>query len=282
MSSWFKRISKSISTDTKEKKEVPDGLWHKCSSCKETYTTDTLAANLYVCPKCNFHNRINYKEYFHIIFDGGQYEELFENIAPKDHLEFVDVKPYKARLAAAQQQTGLKDAMTVGVGKVHDHTLVIACMNFNFIGGSMGSVVGEKISRAIEYAIANKCPLMIISKSGGARMMESAFSLMQMAKTSAKLNQLAEAKLPYISLLTDPTTGGVTASFAMLGDINIAEPKALIGFAGPRIIKETIRKDLPEGFQRSEFLLEHGFLDFIVDRKELKQKLADVLQWFAK
>ncbi len=280
MSSWFKRISKSISTETKEKKEVPDGLWHKCSACKETYTTDTLIANLYVCPKCNFHNRINYKEYFDIIFDDGKYEELFANIVPKDHLEFVDVKPYKSRLESAQKQTGLKDAMTVGYGKLNGRQLVIACMNFNFIGGSMGSVVGEKIARAIDYAIKHKSAFMIISKSGGARMMESAFSLMQMAKTSAKLNQLADAQLPYISFLTDPTTGGVTASFAMLGDINIAEPNALIGFAGPRIIKETIRKDLPPGFQRSEFLLDHGFLDFIVDRKELKSKLNDVIQWF--
>ena len=282
MSNWFKRISKSISTETKEKKEVPDGLWHKCTSCKETYTTDILVENLYVCPKCEFHNRINSREYFEILFDKGEYEELFGNIVPKDHLEFVDVKPYKDRLVAAQRQTGLKDAMTVGVGKLEGESLVIACMNFNFIGGSMGSVVGEKIARGIDYAIEHKMPFMIISKSGGARMMESAFSLMQMAKTSAKLNQLANAKLPFISFLTDPTTGGVTASFAMLGDINIAEPKALIGFAGPRIIKETIRKDLPAGFQRSEFLLDHGFLDFIVERNELKAKLAEVLNWFKK
>jgi acetyl-CoA carboxylase carboxyl transferase subunit beta len=277
---WFKRITKGISTDTKEKKEVPDGLWHKCSSCKETYTTDVLVENLFVCPKCQFHNRINAPQYFDILFDDGKFEELFANIAPKDFLQFEDVKPYSARLSAAQRQTGLKDAMTVGVGDVNGKKLVIACMNFNFIGGSMGSVVGEKISRAIDYAIKHKHAFMIISKSGGARMMESAFSLMQMAKTSAKLTQLANAKLPYISLLTDPTTGGVTASFAMLGDINIAEPKALIGFAGPRIIKETIRKDLPAGFQRSEFLVEHGFLDFIVDRHEIKQKLTDTIEWF--
>ncbi|WP_129020492.1 MULTISPECIES: acetyl-CoA carboxylase, carboxyltransferase subunit beta [Edaphocola] len=277
---WFKRITKGISTDTKEKKEVPDGLWHKCSSCKETYTTDVLVENLFVCPKCQFHNRINAPQYFDILFDDGKFEELFANIAPKDFLQFEDVKPYSARLSAAQRQTGLKDAMTVGVGDVNGKKLVIACMNFNFIGGSMGSVVGEKISRAIDYAIKHKHAFMIISKSGGARMMESAFSLMQMAKTSAKLTQLANAKLPYISLLTDPTTGGVTASFAMLGDINIAEPKALIGFAGPRIIKETIRKDLPAGFQRSEFLVEHGFLDFIVDRHDLKQKLTDTIEWF--
>ncbi|RQO30445.1 acetyl-CoA carboxylase carboxyl transferase subunit beta [Taibaiella sp. KBW10] len=277
---WFKRISKGISTDTKEKKEVPDGLWHKCASCKETYTTDVLVENLYVCPKCQFHNRINAPEYFGILFDEGKFEELFSNIAPKDFLKFEDIKPYETRLVAAQKQTGLKDAMTVGVGTINGKKLVIACMNFNFIGGSMGSVVGEKISRAIDYSIKHKHAFMIISKSGGARMMESAFSLMQMAKTSAKLTQLANAKLPYISLLTDPTTGGVTASFAMLGDINIAEPKALIGFAGPRIIKETIRKDLPAGFQRSEFLLDHGFLDFVVERKDLKQKLTDTIEWF--
>ncbi|HTO17431.1 MAG TPA: acetyl-CoA carboxylase, carboxyltransferase subunit beta [Edaphocola sp.] len=280
MSNWFKRITKSISTDTKEKKVVPDGLWHQCSSCKETYLNEKLKANLYVCPNCNFHNRINAEEYFEILFDEGQFEELFTNIVPIDYLKFIDVKPYKDRLEAAQKQTGLIDAMTVGVGKLNDKEFVIACMNFNFIGGSMGSVVGEKISRAIDYAIEHKLPFMIISKSGGARMMESAFSLMQMAKTSAKLNLLSKANLPYISFLTDPTTGGVTASFAMLGDINIAEPKALIGFAGPRIIKETIRKDLPEGFQRSEFLVEHGFLDFIVERKELKNKLSDALDWF--
>lgn len=207
---------------------------------------------------------------------------LFENIAPKDLLGFVDVKPYAKRLIDAQKSTNLKDAMTVGVGKIEGRELVIACMNFNFIGGSMGSVVGEKISRGIDYAIKHKHAFMIISKSGGARMMESAFSLMQMAKTSAKLTRLAKAGLPYISLMTDPTTGGVTASYAMLGDINIAEPRALIGFAGPRVIKETIKKDLPEGFQRSEFLLEHGFLDFIVDRSELKQKLSETIEWFMK
>ncbi|HRP90692.1 MAG TPA: acetyl-CoA carboxylase, carboxyltransferase subunit beta [Edaphocola sp.] len=282
MSSWFKRIAQSISTETKEKKEVPDGLWHQCSSCKETYLREKLEDNLFVCPSCNFHNRINSKEYFNILFDEGKFEELFDNIVPKDYLNFVDVKPYHKRLEAAQKQTGLKDAMTVGVGKLNGKGFVVACMNFNFIGGSMGSVVGEKISKGIDYAIEHKLPFMIISKSGGARMMESAFSLMQMAKTSAKLNLLAKAKLPFISFLTDPTTGGVTASFAMLGDINIAEPKALIGFAGPRIIKETIRKDLPAGFQRSEFLLEHGFLDFIIERKNLKTKLSDVLEWFGK
>jgi acetyl-CoA carboxylase carboxyl transferase subunit beta len=279
-STWFKRIKKGISTETKEKKEAPDGLWHKCPECRVTITQTALKENFYLCPNCNLHNRINAVEYFEIIFDKGAYEELFSNIAPIDELKFVDVKPYSERLKSAQKSTGLLDAMTVGVGEVEGKKLVVACMNFNFIGGSMGSVVGEKIARGIDYCIQHKLPFMIISKSGGARMMESAFSLMQMAKTSAKLTQLANAKLPYISLMTDPTTGGVTASFAMLGDINIAEPKALIGFAGPRIIKETIKKDLPAGFQRSEFLLEKGFLDFVVNRKDLKRKLSDSISWF--
>ncbi|KAA5537004.1 acetyl-CoA carboxylase carboxyltransferase subunit beta [Taibaiella lutea] len=279
-STWFRRIKKGISTETKEKKEAPDGLWHKCPECRTTITQTALKENLYLCPNCNFHNRINAEEYFDILFDNGQFEELFGNIAPKDNLKFVDVKPYEARLKSAQKTTGLLDAMTVGVGDIDGKPLVIACMNFNFIGGSMGSVVGEKIARGIDYSIKHKLPFMIISKSGGARMMESAFSLMQMAKTSAKLTQLANAKLPYISLMTDPTTGGVTASFAMLGDINIAEPNALIGFAGPRIIKETIKKDLPAGFQRSEFLVEKGFLDYVVNRKDLKRKLSDAIEWF--
>lgn len=278
--SWFKRIKQGISTSTSEKKEAPDGLWHKCPNCKKTTNIKDLKENLYVCDNCNYHNRINSEEYFEILFDNGQFEELFSNIFPKDQLGFVDLKPYADRLKDAQRKSGLTDAMKVGHGKVFEQDLVIACMDFGFIGGSMGSVVGEKISRAIDYCIKNRHPLMIISKSGGARMMESAFSLMQMAKTSAKLTQLADAKLPYISLMTDPTTGGVTASYAMLGDLNISEPGALIGFAGPRVIKETIKKDLPEGFQSAEFLLEHGFLDFIVDRKELKQKLAQLIQLF--
>lgn len=280
-STWFRRIKKGILTSTHEKKEAPDGLWHKCPECKTTVTTKELEEQLYVCPKCNYHNRINAKEYFSFLFD-GEHQLLFENIAPTDKLGFVDLKPYTERLVGAQKSTGLKDAMTVGDGLVEDRRLVVACMNFNFIGGSMGSVVGEKISKAIDHCIANKLPLMIISKSGGARMMESAFSLMQMAKTSAKLTQLAKAGLPYISLMTDPTTGGVTASYAMLGDINIAEPKALIGFAGPRVIKETIKKDLPEGFQRSEFLQEHGFLDFILNRQDLRKQLAETIDWFMK
>ncbi|QJB31011.1 acetyl-CoA carboxylase carboxyltransferase subunit beta [Chitinophaga oryzae] len=280
MSSWFKRIKQGISTSTSEKKEAPDGLWHKCPNCKKTTTVKDLKEHYYVCDKCNYHNRINSREYFEIIFDDNQFEELFSNIYPTDFLGFKDLKPYSDRLKDAQKKSGLKDAMTVGTGKVNGLGLVVACMDFNFIGGSMGSVVGEKIARSIDYCIVHKMPLMIISKSGGARMMESAFSLMQMAKTSAKLTQLANARLPFISLMTDPTTGGVTASFAMLGDVNIAEPGALIGFAGPRIIKETIKKDLPAGFQSAEFLLEHGFLDFIMDRKELKTRLANLLSLF--
>lgn len=282
MSTWFRRIKKGILTSTNEKKEAPDGLWHKCPECKHTSTARELEDHFYVCPKCNYHNKINAAEYFPILFDDKEFELLFEQIVPKDKLGFVDLKPYDSRLVDAQKNTGLKDAMTVGVGKLDNKDLVVACMNFNFIGGSMGSVVGEKIARSIDYCIKHKCALMVISKSGGARMMESAFSLMQMAKTSAKLTQLANAKLPYISFMTDPTTGGVTASYAMLGDINIAEPKALIGFAGPRVIKETIKKDLPPGFQRSEFLLEHGFLDFIVQRQNLREKLSMVLDWFTK
>jgi len=281
-STWFRRNKKGILTTTEEKKETPDGLWHKCPQCKATTTVKELHDNLFVCHQCNYHNRINSTEYFEILFDNNEYELLFENIVPKDFLGFVDMKPYGARLEEAQKSTGLKDAMTVGEGKLNGMGFVVACMNFSFIGGSMGSVVGEKISRAIDYCIANRLPLMVISKSGGARMMESAFSLMQMAKTAAKLTQLAKAQLPYVSLMTDPTTGGVTASYAMLGDINIAEPNALICFAGPRVIKETIKKDLPPGFQRSEFLLEHGFLDFIIDRKALKYKLGLSLEWFMK
>lgn len=279
-STWFRRNKKGILTTTEEKKETPDGLWHKCPQCKETTTVKELHDNLYVCHKCNYHNRINAREYFEILFDHNRYELHFEDIIPRDYLGFVDLKPYSDRLTEAQKTTGLADAMSIGRGCIQGNGLVIACMNFNFIGGSMGSVVGEKIKRAIELCIAERLPLLIISKSGGARMMESAFSLMQMAKTSAMLTLLAKEGLPYISLMTDPTTGGVTASFAMLGDLNIAEPNALICFAGPRVIKETIKKDLPDGFQRSEFLLEHGFLDFIADRKILKYKISQALGWF--
>jgi acetyl-CoA carboxylase carboxyl transferase subunit beta len=278
---WFKRLKDGITTTTREKMETPDGIWHKCKECKETTRTKELRENLYVCPKCQYHERVGSSEYFEIIFD-GRYTTLFDNLVSKDFLEFKDLKPYDERLKKARAKTNLGDAIRVGVGNVNRRKLVIAAMDFSFIGGSMGSVVGEKISRGIDYAIENGYPFMIISKSGGARMMESAFSLMQMAKTAAKLTLLTKAGLPYFSFLTDPTTGGVSASYAMLGDINFAEPKALIGFAGPRVIKETIKQDLPEGFQRSEFLLEHGFLDFIVERKDLKERIGDLLAMFGK
>ncbi|MBR9920808.1 MAG: acetyl-CoA carboxylase carboxyltransferase subunit beta [Bacteroidetes bacterium] len=276
---WFKRLKDGIQTATKYKKEAPDGLWYKCKSCSETSTVKELKENFFKCPKCDYHVRIGSHDYFDIIFD-GKYNELFEDLYSVDFLEFTDLKPYTERLKSARKKTDLTDAITVAVGKVKKRALVIAAMDFSFIGGSMGSVVGEKIGNAIDYSLEHKIPLMVISKSGGARMMESAFSLMQMAKTSAKLTRLAKAGIPYFSFLTDPTTGGVTASFAMLGDINFAEPKALIGFAGPRVIKETIKKDLPEGFQTSEFLLEHGFLDFIVDRSELRDRIADMIHLF--
>ncbi|MBP8115023.1 MAG: acetyl-CoA carboxylase carboxyltransferase subunit beta [Chitinophagaceae bacterium] len=279
-SSWFKRIKKGINTKTSEKKETPEGLWVKCPDCNHIGTMNDLREQLFVCPKCNFHHRINSTEYYDLLFDNSEYTELFENIRSKDFLEFTDLKPYKKRLEDTWSKTDLKDSMRVAVGKVVGHDIVIACMDFEFIGGSLGSVMGEKFSRAVDHCMKHNMPYMVISKSGGARMMESAFSLMQLAKTSGKLSQLSDAKLPYISLLTDPTFGGISASFGMLGDLNIAEPNALIGFAGPRVIKETIKKDLPEGFQRSEFILEHGFLDFIVPRKELKEKLATVLSHF--
>ena len=279
-SSWFKRMKKGINTKTSEKKETPEGLWVKCPDCNHIGTMNDLREVLFVCPKCNFHHRINSNEYYDLLFDNSEYTELFENIRSKDFLEFTDLKPYKKRLEDTWSKTDLKDSMRVAVGKVGGHDIVIACMDFEFIGGSLGSVMGEKFSRAVDHCLKKNMPYMVISKSGGARMMESAFSLMQLAKTSGKLSQLSDAKLPYISLLTDPTFGGISASFGMLGDLNIAEPNALIGFAGPRVIKETIKKDLPEGFQRSEFILEHGFLDFIVPRKELKQKLAIVLTHF--
>ena len=278
--SWFKRIKKGILTSTKDKKDAPEGLWTKCPNCKYTCTISELAENRFVCPKCEHHHRIGSEEYFDIIFDKNGYTELFANIKSKDYLGFVDLKPYKKRLEETYAKTDIHDSITVAHGKVHGHDLVIACMDFEFIGGSLGSVMGEKICRACDYCIENRVPFMIINKSGGARMMESAFSLMQLAKTSGRLTRLSEAKVPYISLCTDPTFGGTTASFAMLGDVICGEPGALIGFAGPRVIKETIKKDLPPGFQRSEFLLEHGFLDFIVHRKELKEKLATILGLF--
>jgi acetyl-CoA carboxylase carboxyl transferase subunit beta len=275
--SWFKRVKEGIVTPTDEKKSVPDGLWHKCPRCKKAILSKDHEARAFVCAHCEYHDKIGSNEYFNILFDGGEYEELFSNIYPTDPLTFFDTKDYKSRLTDSQKKTGLNDALRVGKGNVNGFPLVIACMDFNFIGGSMGSVMGEKIARGIDHAREHKIPFMIISKSGGARMMEAAFSLMQMAKTSAKLALLGKEGIPYISLLTDPTTGGVTASFAMLGDFNIAEPEALIGFAGPRVIRETIGKDLPKGFQSSEFLLEHGFVDFIVNRTKLKDKLSLLL-----
>lgn len=277
---WFKRIQGGITTSTNDKKEIPEGLWYKCPKCKHIVPTQEHEKDLSVCQKCGFHERINASSYFAILFDQGKFKELDSKMESKDPLKFEDTKKYKDRLVQSKEKTGLKDAITTGFGKIEGKPLVIACMNFNFIGGSMGAVVGEKISRAIQLAIKQKCGFMMISKSGGARMMEAAFSLMQMAKTSANLSLLAQAKLPYISLLTDPTTGGVTASFAMLGDVNIAEPGALIGFAGPRVVKETIGKNLPEGFQTSEFVLEHGFLDFIVERKNLKSKVSLLLDMY--
>lgn len=279
-SSWFKRIKKGILTSTKDKKDAPEGLWTKCPSCKYTCTVAELGENKFVCPKCEHHHRIGSDEYFDILFDDQQFDELFANIRSKDHLGFVDLKPYKDRLEETYKKTDVHDSITVAHGKVNGLDMVVACMDFEFIGGSLGSVMGEKICRACDYCIEHRIPFMIINKSGGARMMESAFSLMQLAKTSGKLTRLAEAKIPYISLCTDPTFGGTTASFAMLGDIICGEPDALIGFAGPRVIKETIKRDLPPGFQRSEFLLEHGFLDFIIHRKNLKEKMSSLLLLF--
>lgn len=275
---WFKRKDKKVITETKDKKEIPEGLWYKCPKCKVVVSSDEHHNNLWVCSNCNHHERINSKEYFNLLFDDNKFKELDANMISSDPLKFEDTKKYIDRLKATKNKTGIKDAVTTAYGKLDGIDITIACMNFNFIGGSMGSVVGEKIARAIKHSIDNKIPFMMISKSGGARMMEAAFSLMQMAKTSARLSQLSEKRIPYISMLTDPTTGGITASFAMLGDINIAEPGALIGFAGPRVVKETIGKDLPEGFQTSEFVLEHGFLDFIVERKNLKEKVGKYLR----
>tara|TARA_B110000444_G_scaffold120461_1_gene113297 strand:- start:11049 stop:11912 length:864 start_codon:yes stop_codon:yes gene_type:complete len=275
---WFKRKDKKVVTETKDKKEIPEGLWYKCPKCKVVVSSDEHQQYLWVCQNCSHHERINSKEYFGLLFDNGTFNELDANMISSDPLNFEDTKVYTDRLIAAKNRTGLKDAVSTGTGELDGMKITIACMNFNFIGGSMGSVVGEKIARAIKNSIEQKVPFMMISKSGGARMMEAAFSLMQMAKTSARLSQLSKEKIPYISLLTDPTTGGITASFAMLGDINIAEPGALIGFAGPRVVKETIGKDLPEDFQTSEFVLEHGFLDFIVARSKLKEKVSQFIK----
>ena len=274
---WFKRKKKNINTPTTQKKELPDGMWYKTPGGSIIHIRE-LKNNSYVCPEDDYHVRIGSKEYFEILFDNKSFEELDKDLSSSDPLKFVDTKSYRGRVDKSQKDTGLKDAIKTGVGKINNYDIIISCMDFSFIGGSMGSVVGEKISRAIDYSLKNKIPLMIISKSGGARMMESTYSLMQMAKTSSKLALLSREKIPYISLMTDPTTGGVSASFAMLGDFNIAEPGALIGFAGPRVIKETIGSNLPKGFQRSEFLFEHGFLDFIVDRRDLKTKIFKLLK----
>lgn len=278
--SWFNRKKEGIQTSTKEKIDTPEGIWYKCPECKKTTTVKAHEDNLWCCPNCGYHGRIGSRQYFSFLFDEGKHELLFENIISKDALKFVDLKPYEQRLKDAYEKSGYTDAISVGYGEMDGHPVTIACMNFEFIGGSMGVVVGERISKGIDHAIKTKSPFIIISKSGGARMMESGFSLMQMAKTSSKLTLLSKHQLPYISLCTDPTTGGVTASYAMLGDINMAEPKAMIGFAGPRVVKETIKKDLPKGFQQSEFVLETGFLDLIVERKKLKEEIANLLSYF--
>jgi len=273
---WFKRSKQNIAEDTQHK-ELPAGLWEKCPSCGEIIHKKQLELNLWTCLKCDYHFRISSLEYIAIIFDKGSFKEMDKKMRSADPLNFVDTKKYTERISSTIKKLDLYDAIRTGIGKINGREVAFACMDFQFIGGSMGSVVGEKVSRAVDKAYKNKIPLIIISSSGGARMMEGAFSLMQMAKTSARLARLAEEKIPYISVLTDPTTGGTTASYAMLGDINIAEPKALIGFAGPRVIKQTIGKDLPEGFQRSEFLVEHGFVDFISHRKDLRDNLIKVL-----
>ena len=275
---WFRRSKQNISAESR-KREIPDGQWVKCAECGEIIHIKQLELNMWTCIKCDFHFRIGSSEYISVLFDDGTFEEMDTEMKSADPLEFSDSKKYTQRIASTIRETGLNDAVRTGTGKIEGKEISFACMDFKFIGGSMGSVVGEKIARAIDAAIAKKIPMIIISQSGGARMMEGAFSLMQMAKTSARLAKLNEEKIPYISILTDPTTGGTTASYAMLGDIIIAEPKALIGFAGPRVIKQTIGKDLPEGFQRSEFLEENGFVDFICHRKNLKAQLAKVLDY---
>jgi len=273
---WFKRSKENISSDG-QKKDIPDGIWTKCNGCSEIIHKKQLEQNLFTCPKCNFHFRIGSKEYFEILLDGGNFKEMDKKMQSIDPLKFVDTKPYAGRIAASIKKTKLFDAVRTCEGMINGIPVVAACMDFAFIGGSMGSVVGEKVARAAEVARKKRQPLIIISSTGGARMMEGALSLMQMAKMSAKLAQLSDAGVPYISVLTDPTTGGVTASYAMLGDVHIAEPAALIGFAGPRVIKQTIGKDLPKGFQRSEFLLDKGFVDLVVHRKELKETITKLL-----
>ncbi len=274
---WFNRNEQGIKTATNEKRETPDGLWYKCPECDNVTTSREHKYNAHTCINCGYHERIGSAEYFEILFDENIFTELDKNMTSGDPLNFTDSKAYPKRIIATQESTGLKDALRSATGKLNGKDITVACMDFGFIGGSMGTVVGEKIARATDYALKHKQPLIIISKTGGARMQEAGYSLMQMGKTSAKLALLAKAKIPYISILTDPTTGGVSASYAMLGDFNIAEPKALIGFAGPRVIRETIGKDLPKGFQTSEYLLEHGFLDFIVDRKQLKAIISSLL-----
>jgi len=274
---WFKRTDKGIQTPTESKREVPDGLWFKSPGGKIIHTRE-LKNNAYVVPEEEYHVKIGSKEYFEILFDNNEFTELDASMESADPLKFSDTKPYPKRIKESQAKTQLKDALRSAYGKMNGLDIVVACMDFTFIGGSMGSVVGEKIARAIDYSLKTKVPFLMISRSGGARMMEAGLSLMQMAKTSAKLALLDEAKIPYVSLLTDPTTGGVTASYAMLGDFNISEPQALIGFAGPRVIRETIGKDLPKGFQSAEFVLDHGFLDFIVDRRNLKERLTVLLK----
>ena len=278
--SWFQRRKEGITTATNEKKETPEGLWNKCSNCKTVFTAEDLEKNVWVCDRCNHHERIGSAQYFHILFDDGKYKELDAKLSSGDPLKFTDTKKYTDRIKSTQAKTGLSDAVRTAVGKLDGEDIVICCMDFNFIGGSMGSVMGEKMARGIDHALKINSPFMIISKSGGARMMEAGLSLMQMAKVSGKLGLLSEKQLPYVSMLTDPTTGGVTASFAMLGDINIAEPGALIGFAGPRVVRETIGRELPDGFQTSEFVMEHGFLDYIVERQDLKKTLALSLKLF--
>ncbi len=277
---WFRRSKEKISPDS-QKKDLPDGLWEKCPGCGEIIYARQLEADLWTCLKCEHHFRIGSEEYIRILLDEGSFKELHKKMRSGDPLKFVDTKKYTERISETRKKLGLNDAVIVGTGKMNGTSIAFGCMDFKFIGGSMGSVVGEKIARIIDKAYNNKIPLIIISQSGGARMMEGAFSLMQLAKTSTRLARLAEASVPYISVLTDPTTGGITASYAMLGDINVAEPKALIGFAGPRVIKQTIGKDLPKGFQRSEFLLEKGFVDTIVPRKELKDRLYKLIDLMA-
>jgi len=274
---WFKRTDKGILTPTEAKREVPDGLWFKSPAGKIIHMRE-LVNNAYVVPEEEYHVRIGSKEYFELLFDNNEFTELDENMESADQLKFKDTKAYPKRIKEGQEKSGLKDAVRTGYGKMNGLDLVVACMDFSFIGGSMGSVVGEKIARAMDHSLKHKKPFLMISRSGGARMMEAGLSLMQMAKTSAKIAQLDQAKIPYISLMTDPTTGGVTASYAMLGDFNISEPGALIGFAGPRVIRETIGKDLPKGFQSAEFVLDHGFLDFIIDRRMLKSRLTTLLK----